>query len=391
MQLQFVFIEKWGARNLHLHSELKCLMAGAEACQLQISLEDICNTFKRIRNKWKRTCDSTCVRIWELLFMAQPTEFTEWLSCTLASSRRMADLQVTACAFGKLCSKTALADVRMIVPLTSILRLYDVIIATKLDVFLAGMFPVSPTIMECARPRTQVLDIASSLALFIETNLDLKSSGAIAQADVLQHYDTLALIRITRWMILHGCPQSLAVAALRHQLCPKIRLAWNGFPVDVLDRTIGGITGSRVAGQLGRIPVLSTLSKISADLLKLCWKYEDMRLVASTFVDNTFFLGSTVFKATKMADLFGSVLLADWNQRIKPSSKQVLAPFGSSDLVAHDESWAVLDSMKVLGHILQSTGAVDADYDATGALLWRSFYANAGLKGNRRLPVRCKL
>ena len=385
------FSEKWGARNLHLHSELKSLMTGAEGCKLQISYDDICGAFKRLRNKWRRTCDRTCVRIWELLFIAQPTQFTDWLSCTLASSRRMADLQVTACAFGKLCSQTALADVRMIVPLASILQLYDIIIATQVDVFLRDIFPLSPTLMECARPRTQALDITSSLSLFVEKNLDLKSSGAIAQADVLQHYDTLALLRIARWLIAQGCPQSLAVAALRHQLCPKVRLSWNGFHADILDRTIGGITGSRVAGQLGRIPVLASLRKISAELLKLCWTYDGMRLVASTFVDNTFFLGSTVFRATKMADLFGSTLLADWNQRIKPSSKQVLAPYGSPDLVPHDESWAVLDSMKVLGHIVQSTGAVGADYDATVALLWRSFYANAGLQGNRRLPLRCKL
>ena len=47
--------------------------------------------------------------------------------------------------------------------------------------------------------------------------------------------------------------------------------------------------------------------------------------------------------------------------------------------------------MKVLGHIIQSIGAVDADYDATMRLLGRSFDANAGLQGNRRLPLRLKL
>ena len=46
--------------------------------------------------------------------------------------------------------------------------------------------------------------------------------------------------------------------------------------------------------------------------------------------------------------------------------------------------------MKVLDHSIQLPGAVDADYDATIELLWRSFYANAGLQGNRRLPLRLK-
>ena len=68
-----------------------------------------------------------------------------------------------------------------------------------------------------------------------------------------------------------------------------------------------------------------------------------------------------------------------------------MAPYGSADVVPHDGSWTVLDSMKVLGHIIQSTGVVDADYDATIKLLCSSFYANAGLPGNHRLPVRLKL
>ena len=51
----------------------------------------------------------------------------------------------------------------------------------------------------------------------------------------------------------------------------------------------------------------------------------------------------------------------------------------------------MLDSTKLVGHIIQSIGAVDADYDATIKLLWRSFYANAGLQGNCRLPFRLKL
>ena len=98
-----------------------------------------------------------------------------------------------------------------------------------------------------------------------------------------------------------------------------------------------------------------------------------------------------MFKATKMAQMFEETLLNDWNQFVKASSKQVLATFGNRDLVACDCSWSVADTTTVLGHIIQSTGGCDQDFAATTRALWRSFFANAGKFGNRRLSLQCKL
>ena len=55
-----------------------------------------------------------------------------------------------------------------------------------------------------------------------------------------------------------------------------------------------------------------------------------MNLVASISVDNVFFVGSSVYSAMGMADLFEESLRKNWNQAIKPSSKVVLPTFGNA-------------------------------------------------------------
>jgi len=303
----------------------------------------------------------------------------------------MADIHVSGLAFGKVASITALSDVRLIVPLTSFLQIADVAISHKLGDFLDSHWAPSPSIMECARPRTQVMDIVAAAALFIEKDLDLGSHCALAQADFRQHYDTLCLLRIFRWLVDNGCDIAIASCALLHQLAPVILVSNRTSATPIGNRSLGGITGSRVAGQCGRIPVLATLYDNLDELTELCWKQREVKLVASTFVDNVFFVGSSVYNATGMGDLFEESLRRNWNQAIKPSSKVVLPTFGNAEVIPHGPSWTVVDSMVVLGHTVEANGAVNMDYDASAKRMWASFYLNAGIVGNRKMSLPYKL
>ena len=85
----------------------------------------------------------------------------------------MRDIHLSARAFGKERAYTTLDDIRVIVPLTSLMQVADAIIARKIQTFLDTKFGTIPGIMECARPRTQVLDISGGICLFIEKCLDL--------------------------------------------------------------------------------------------------------------------------------------------------------------------------------------------------------------------------
>ena len=261
----------------------------------------------------------------------------------------------------------------------------------KLESFLRDKFVPHRAIWEGGRPKTQLMDIVSGLSLFVEKALDLFFRGAIAQEDVQQHYDTMSCIRIYRWLIRNGCPVPLAVACLRHQLLPPLTLNLHGATASICNRCRGGLTGSRVAGQMGRVPVQATIHAILPSLMKNAWSCEDVTLAVASYVDNVWFLSETAYHATAMADLFASHLLQHWGQRIKPCSKQVLPVFNAPDDSITDDSWEVVSVMRVLGHLIDSNGSIDEDFKLTQKKMWRAFWSNAGTLSARHLPLRCKL
>ena len=385
------FSQKLGARDLHTRSVLKDIFSRHEGRAIDLSVDEVAAAIGAIRRSHRRNYDGACVHIFELLFLAQPERFSKWFSTALASYSKMAGIHIFGFAFGKVKSVTTLDDVRMIVPLTSFMQIADVVLARRLSEFIDSHFVPYPCFMECARPHTQVMDIVGAASLFIEKDLDLGSHGALAQADVRQHYDTLCLLRIFLWLVENGCDAAVASCALRHQLVPAILVSLGSTAAPIRDRSLGGLTGSRVAGQLGRIPVLASLHSLLDEFIDLCWTRAPVHLVASTFVDNVFFLGSSVYNATCMADLFEEVLRRDWKQSIKPSSKEVLPTFGNGEVIPHGPSWSVVESMVVLGHVVESNGAVNLDYASTARRMWASFYQNAGIARNRKMPLLYKL
>merc|ERR1739848_461426 len=83
----------------------------------------------------------------------------------------------------------------------------------------------------------------------------------VAQSDILTFYDTLDVLRIVLWCVRRGLDIGTAGAILRLQMFPKICLHTGRSSSDVKNRTKGGLTGSRVAGALGRVPVESVFEK----------------------------------------------------------------------------------------------------------------------------------
>ena len=203
------------------------------------------------------------------------------------------------------------------------------------------------------------MDIVSGLSLYVEKSLDFHSEGAIAQEDVRQHYDSIQCVLIFQWLVSNGCDIALAAACLRHQLLPPIVLKIRSATAIIANRCLGGLTGSRVAGQLGRVPVQATIRAILPSLTNLAWCQHGVTLAVASYVDNVWFLSTNAYKATRMANLFEAQLLHHWRQTIKPSSKQVMAVSGAVDQSILDDSWQVVSTMPVLGHALSSDGSID--------------------------------
>ena len=238
---------------------------------------------------------------------------------------------------------------------------------------------------------TQTMDIISGLSLMVEKSLDLESLGAIAQEDVKQHYDTIHLVRIFHWLVAQGLSTSLAATFLCHQLLPGIKISMMGSSAMICNRCRGGLTGSRVAGQLGRVPVQATVYSLLPSFRKLAWSFEGVTLAVASFVDNLYFVAPTAWKATRMADLFAEGVSQNWDQDIKPTSRQVLPVFGAEATDVTSEAWETLSCMKVLGHAIDNRGSIDMDFRLTQTKMWRAFWGNAGRLTSKRIPRKLKL
>ena len=58
-----------------------------------------------------------------------------------------------------------------------------------------------------------------------------------------------------RWLVARGLDPGVTSCMLRHQMCPALVLKCGEAEVSLRGRSVGGLTGSRIAGFLGRIPV----------------------------------------------------------------------------------------------------------------------------------------
>ena len=103
------------------------------------------------------------------------------------------------------------------------------------------------------------MDIAHGIRSAVEKALDNKSQGAVAQMDIQPYYDSLDALLLCRWLEEQGVPKHICATSLRLQLLPQVFLNSGGLRVPIALRTLGTLTGSRIAGVLGRIPEENTI------------------------------------------------------------------------------------------------------------------------------------
>jgi hypothetical protein len=90
----------------------------------------------------------------------------------LASASLMSSFRVDALALGEKSSTTLAADLRVILPLPSLLQVCDSLLTLLVQSSLATALPVRPDSFVGAVRRAQVLDIAHGLATVVEKGLE---------------------------------------------------------------------------------------------------------------------------------------------------------------------------------------------------------------------------
>ena len=116
---------------------------------------------------------------------------------------------------------------------------------------------------------------------------------------------------------------------LRAQLLTPVIVNVLGKTTEIKMRTLGGLTGTRVAGVLSLIPVPTALDRCLPQLDALSFRCQTVTLTAYVYVDNVYFAGRSATAVASMFEIFERELQNQWSLFLKPSSLEIL-PFYSS-------------------------------------------------------------
>ena len=358
---------------------------------MAFSVADLGAALAKIKNAGKIDHYGVSVAAISLLAFACPALVCGFLEAIISSSARMSEITVKGCVFGKESSVTPASSIRAIMPLPAVLQVLDALLPASFENLMNQALPTVPECFIGARPGTQCLDIAHGLQTIIEKGLDKFGAAAVAQADIEKYYDSLPTLRIARWLIAHGAACSHAACLIRHQMCPHVILKCGDVEVEIANRTVGGLTGSRTAGFLGRIPVEATIADRLPSWRRHGFHTSELSLCMCTWVDNLFSASDSLDGAISILEDFESHLKTNWQMNIKPTSRSCMVAAGSVQVPAEAERWPLKDTFVVLGHILQPTGSIRACWSRSRAVMWKAFWTNPGAETAKNLSIPRKV
>ena len=164
-------------------------------------------------------------------------------------------------------------------------------------------------------------------------------------------------------------------------------LPFADFVAKVANRSIGGLTGSRVAGALGRVPVEDMFVQ-----KQRYWKQWGFgrAIAAASFVDNIFVAGRSSTAAACILDDAASFLQQSWRLSIKPESRSIMQVFGADtdDFPLH---WPKSTCFMGLGHLIVPDGSIDVCWQNTKRQAWASFWKNVSTSETKKFAIRIRL
>ena len=153
------------------------------------------------------------------------------------------------------------------------------------------------------------------------------------------------------------------------------------------NRSSGTLTGSRVAGMLGRVPVESIIVERHHHWRQWGYLADTCTLTVSTYVDNLFSASRSLHGAIAILEDFEQELDAKWGLRIKPASRSCTVSRGSTEAPACQSKWPLCAEFRALGHVLQDNGDSRACWTQTKRNMWRAFFGNCSARASEHLGV----
>ena len=366
------FSQRWKSDQLQRKALLHDFMVRTEGADLQITLEEVFHALDIQKHSYR--LDATGVSPYAVRLMARvaPDYVAEAIGRLLSSRNELEQQIILAAGKGKDSSVTPSTKMRAIFVLPSLLQLGDTILSTRLSCTLKRIFQPIPGFFEGAVFGTQTTDIAHGISLCLEKGGDLHGAASAAQGDVKSHYDQLDLIKIANWLEHQGADVGVINATLRLHCHPQVHLKVGNVTVSLQPRTCGAHTGTRSAGQFGRIPVADTFRRIQASINNLGFRLQHFNLLAASWVDNIYSLAHSAVASTAIIDQFDRTLQAAWGQELKTGSRSYIA-INDDDRV-NDIRWKRVDLFSCLGHFIHKSGTPSAAFRKVRGLLWHSFH-----------------
>ena len=160
---------------------------------------------------------------------------------------------------------------------------------------------------------------------------------------------------------------------------PSVSLNLLGHCVEVGVRTSGALTGSRVAGALGHVPIADSCIACNQQLTCGALGVGGEKTIAfCSWIDNMYTFSNTVRVCLSMLEAIENHLAVFWGLAIKGSSRSILICKGNPDSPADPVKWPVVHKLNVLGHFVQSDGGIREDWHFTESKMWGAFWANSG-------------
>lgn len=178
---------------------------------------------------------------------------------------------------------------------------------------------------------------------------------------------------------------SLAVSCVKVQLFPRVDLAVLGGVHGTGCRTKGALTGSRVAGSLGQVPVCDAMIERSRTMKLYGFKLDGSKSIACAgWIDNLFSFSNSIEGALRISEHVEHVLMARWGLRFRPGStggmvcKMEPSQIDRALTDIDQATWPISEVICILGHWIQSDAGIRHDWNLAKKTTWAVFWGNSG-------------
>ena len=290
------FQARWLCGSSHRLELLGDFLAASPRQPVVWSWREFQRALNAIGKQYAMDARGECVAMWHYLFMAAPDIVLEYFGVLAVDWDAAAGCEFRAKALGKKGKYPRAGDIRVVIPLTARCQILDALFASRIaeavaKVDTAGWFVA-------AVPHTQPLDVSFAISQMVERSCDDFSRGAWASMDIRAYYDNVDLLLVAEWIIAQNVPsccRNVVAAAVAWQLLPSLLVDASITSLCIEKRTKGGLTGSRTAGAMGRVPVEVTMMRSSPEVQRWAYHLGTARgWSGASFVDNLYFFSHSL-------------------------------------------------------------------------------------------------